>query len=204
MKVNYIFLLLTVVFMACSCKQSSCMSYSEAIKKDMAEGKATIFIIEKDTLELEYVRDQVYNDTIPFCYGNLDMKKENFKKVTKQILKDYNIDNVRAVSFFCEGKDICNGDIVSIDDARYLYIAYIDNENYGIIDFVDLKTGKKQTHRVCDFYASVSIYNLMEKTNIKNYPSNVSIYNNGIDKERIMKINFVSKRNDKMWQEAHN
>ena len=150
-------LLLYLFFLLPACKQSSCMTYSEAIEKGLYERKTTTLVMNKDTLELDYVRDQMYKDSIPFCYGNLDLEKEDFERVTKDILKGYNPENVRAVHLFSEGRDICNSDTIDIDAARYLYILRTDDKNNGIIDFLDLETGQKKiTPRV--WFLCVSKY----------------------------------------------
>ncbi|HYD91859.1 MAG TPA: hypothetical protein VEA37_10280, partial [Flavobacterium sp.] len=154
---HFYLLVCAILFLSCK-KESQCMPYSEALKKGLHERKTTAFIINNDTIELDYVRDQVYKDSIPFCFGYIERGQEEFSELTQSFLEDYDPENVKAVSLFCEGRDICHGDSVSAGDARFIYIAHIDSGNYAAVDFINIKTGKKESHRVSELYATVQIH----------------------------------------------
>lgn len=202
MKQLFILCLLTILMASCS-RSGTCRPYSEAIKDGSIERKYTHLVINSDTLELDYVRDQIYKDTVPFCYGNIDLEQKDFELATESFLKGYDPEKVRAVLLFCEGKDICNGDVVSLDDAHYLYILHVDGKNNGLIDYVNIATGQNETHYVSDFYASVTIHHLMNKSGIKKHPSAVALYNSSFNRERLLKVNWTSKGKDMLWHEAH-
>lgn len=200
MKKVFFVLILATLF---SCKkESTCRSYSDAIKQGDVERKTTVLNVNDSlSFELNYVRDQLYKEKMPFCYGRLELENDAFGKIISVIAPQYSSKKVVAVTLCGEGVNICNSEVYNLDDIKSYLVYYIDVGGNVFLDFYNKNTGVVETYPVSNVYATVKMYFLMERSGIVNYPSSIDIVNTSVKGEN---FKFINKLNDTLYLKIHN
>lgn len=200
MKSSLLFVL--IFFLSCD-KKSNCIPYSEAVNQGIVKYKTTTFNLKEGVkYKLDYVIDGTYDDSIPYCYGRLELKRDQFKKLLFEIAPDYKPDNIISMTLFGQGKDICNNKEYQSEDIKNYIVYYIDANNNVYLDYVGSKTGNRdvETYPISNIYSTVKLYYLM-KSEIVNNPSMTDVINIGFENNH---YKFIPKENDTLYLKIHN
>jgi hypothetical protein len=132
------------------------MSYQEAINSGIAPNKTSSIQLKNDQIyKLDYVRDK---DRKYPSYGHLEMPHDKFKDIVKVIDVNYADKNVGMVTLFGKEDDLSSGQLLKKEHLTGYLIAYLDKGNNAKIDYIDINTGRKESHFVSGFYATVKNY----------------------------------------------
>ena len=199
MKKSLLIVVLIALLFSCG-KEKKCRPYLDAVRDGSIERKTTILTLSDSlTYEMDYVRDQMYNDELFFCFGLLEQDNKTFKKAADVILAGMNYKNVHTIDLLCDSADICHGQPAKYDNAKGLIIQYADDDNRAWIDHVNLITGEKKTYRDSGGFASIKMYLLMEKIGLSQDPSMIEISNKDIE---LKKLFVISRADDDLYKEA--
>lgn len=163
--------------------------------------KPTFVFNDSLSHELEYVRDQMYKDSVFFCFGHKDLQQKQFEQVALNFIQGYNFKNVLKIELLGKGKNICFNETISKADVKGVLLGYLDDDDNFWMDYINFKTGIKEKHRASAMYASVSKYFLFKKTSVTNKPSLIDFRNKSFETSRT--INTISKASDPFFKEAH-
>jgi len=200
MKSLSIFFFLALAITGCKKEEAKCRPYLEAVKDGTIPQKTTtVNLSDSLTYTLDYVREQDYKDYPHFCFGYKELNHINFKTALHTVAKKYSIDTTYGFYILSEGSDICNNGILNLNQVKYLLVDYFDKDNNAWFDFVDLTTGKTESHQNSGL-ASVSIYFLMKRTGIVNLPSMTEFRNEDFDRA---KGKWLSRKYDPLFKLAN-
>jgi len=196
-------LFLLLAFCGCKKSTSACRPYLDAVKDGSIPRKTTqIKFSDSLSRELDYVRDQMYKEKTFYCFGYLELNRAAFLNTVKDYIKSYDPATVYSVDFIGKGKNICSGDSIDPSDIKALLVYHTDKDSYLTLDYVNLATGTKESNRISNVYASVSMYHIFEKSKIKDKPFLVTVKDKDIKDDG--HIRFISKRDDRLYKQVHN
>ena len=197
-------LLLSALLITVGCAKSEpaskCRPYSEAVKDGtIARRTTSVTLSDSITYELDYVRDQDYKDYPHFCFGFKELNDKDFRTALSTVTKKYDADNCSRFYMLAEGANICNKAILKKEQIKYLLVHYKDKDNYGWFDFVNLSNNKTESYRDSG-YASVSIYFLMKRTGITEFPSTTEFRNIAFDFTNVKRLD---RKDDPLYRLAN-
>jgi hypothetical protein len=193
-------LLLIIIIVFASCNKSKCRPYLDAVRDGSIPRKTTTLTLSDNLIyELDYVRDQLYNEERFFCFGYLEQDYATFNKAADVILAGNNYKNVHTIDLLCDGADICHDKPANASNIKGLLVQYADEENRAWMDHINLITGEKKSYRDSGGYASIKMYLLMEKSGLGQHPSCIELRNKDRD---MRKLSIISRWDDKLYLEA--
>jgi len=170
------------------------MSYQEAIDSGIAPNKTSSIQLKNGQIyKLDYVRD---SDEKFSTYGRVELPLEKFKEIVSIINKDYSLKDVAKITLFGKNDDIAKGELLKHENINGYAVAYLDKNNNAMLDHYNFATGKKESHLVSAYYATVINYFSKLPSNVKN-PCTIDIVLKGFDSNKII---FISKTNDTLYR----
>ena len=185
MKKIFLFLSIAAMLTSCSDEKASPTTQSRDLVLKNGNVLTPSFTLDNNTYDLEYVKEHAYNDD-HFCYAHLNLNGNQFANLAREFTTDYDFSKVFEIRFFGEDKEICKGDGISKDNINSMLVYYVNGNNEAFMDFIKLSDGSKESYQIADAFATISMYFLMEKSNIKNNPSIVGVKNADFDLSNII------------------
>lgn len=193
---KYLFILFAALSAHCQ-QNKSCGTYQDAINSGNAPSKTTAFLVNDNPEKLDYVRDQDYKG-MAFCYGHKETGLQGLKDVYALFnLKDAMPEDIYYLYLIGDRKNLCKLEAFEPKDIKAMLLLYIDAENYLRLDRMDLRTGKKDSERVSNGYATVYMYYIFEELKLSNNAFQVGFHSMHVGAEREPKRIHVL--NDKFY-----
>ena len=174
-----------------------CRPYIEAIKDGTAStASASIVFNDGSERQLDYVRGQDYRDYPHFCFGYLELGKKEYTQILDKLMPNYSAESTYAITAFAQGDNLEEGNSLRQGNIRYLMAKYRNSRGDACLDVVNLSNNTVESFGDSG-YASAHIYLHMQKTGLKNTPSQTEIRNVDFDKST---LHFLPVAKDPLYR----